>query len=105
MKPSQKILKQLTKTIVDTVHPLRIILFGSMARGTAGPDSDIDLMIVMPNGTHRRHTRQKLHRDIPGIGVPLDLLVATPEDFEKYGEHPSLIYKYVLSEGKEIYAA
>lgn len=105
MKPNRKILKQLIQAIVEKVHPIRIILFGSMARGTAGPDSDIDLMVVMPNGTHRRHTRQKLHRDIPGIGIPLDLLVATLEDFEKYGDHPSLIYKQILDEGKVLYGA
>lgn len=105
MKPSNKILKQLTQDIVNRVHPLRIILFGSAARGTAGPDSDIDLMIVMPNGVHRRHTAQKLYREIHGIRVPFDLVVATPEDFERYGDHPCLIYKQVLSEGKEIHAA
>lgn len=105
MTPPKKALKQLTKAIVEQVHPLRIILFGSMARGTAKTDSDIDLMIVMPNGTHRRHTAQKIYREVHGFKIPFDVVVATPDDFEKYGDHPCLIYKQVLTEGKEIYAA
>jgi predicted nucleotidyltransferase len=52
----------LVQRIVDAVHPLRIILFGSAARGEMGADSDVDLLIVMPNGTHRRHTAQHLYR-------------------------------------------
>lgn len=105
MKPSNKLLKQLTQTIVGHVHPLRIVLFGSRARGTAGPDSDIDLMIVMPNGTHRRHTAQKLYRKIQGIGTPYDLVVATPYDLERYGNSPGLIYRDILREGKVVYDA
>lgn len=105
MKSSKKILNQLTKTIVDQVHPLRIVLFGSRARGTAGPDSDIDLMILMPNGTHRRHTAQKLRREIQGIGAPYDLVVATPFDLERYGNSPGLIYRDILREGKVVYDA
>lgn len=104
MKFPKKLIAQLTRDIVDRVHPLRIILFGSAARGTAGPDSDLDLMVVMPNGTHRRHTAQKLYREIGGVGIPYDLVVATLDDLEKYGGHPCLIYKQALSEGKELYA-
>ena len=70
-----------------------------------GPDSDIDLMVVMPEGTHRRHTAQKLYRDIQGFKVPFDVVVATPSDLIRYGNSPGLIYREVLREGKEVYAA
>ncbi len=96
---------QLVQRIVAAVHPLRIILFGSSARGEEGADSDLDLLVVMPEGTHRRHTAQFLYRCTRGLGVPLDFLVATPGDLDKYRDHVGLIYQTILAEGRELYAA
>jgi uncharacterized protein len=98
-------LDKLVQRIVDAVHPLKIILFGSAARGEMGPDSDFDLLVVMPDGTHRRHTAQFLHTQFFGIGIPVDVLVTTPSDLEKYGESPGLIYGTIIEEGRELYAA
>ena len=84
---------------------MRIILFGSAARGQAGPESDIDLLVVMPDGTHRRHTAQRLYAGIRHVGVPFDLLVATPSDLEKHRQNVGLIYSTILQEGIEVYAA
>ena len=95
----------LIRRIVEEVDPLRIILFGSATRDEFGPDSDIDVLVVMPNGTHRRRTAQLLYRNINGVNVPFDVLVATPTDLEKHKDNIGLIYKTVLQEGKEIYAA
>lgn len=105
MQPDQKTLEELVRQVVEIVHPLRIILFGSAARGTMGPDSDLDLLIVMPEGSHRRRTAQRLYREINGLGVPFDLLVTTPSDLEKHKAKIGLVYQTVLQEGKEIYAA
>ena len=90
---------------VEAVHPLRIILFGSAARGDMGPNSDLDVLVVMPDGTHRRRTAQSLYRQITGLGVPFDILVATPADLEKHRDNIGLVYRTVLREGKEVYAA
>ena len=103
MKPAPEILNRLVNEIVAAVHPLRIIVFGSAARGEMGPDSDIDLMVVMPNGTHRRKTAQTLYREVVGSGVPFDAIVATPEDLAKYKDSIGLIYRTVLREGVEVY--
>ena len=98
-------LDKLVRRIVDAVHPLRIILFGSAVRGEMGPDSDFDLLVVMPDGTHRRHTAQYLYGIIAGVKVPYDIVVATPSDLEKHRDNVGLIYHTVLKEGKMIYAA
>lgn len=98
-------LKGLIDRIVELIHPLRILLFGSAARGEVGPDSDVDLLVVMPDGTHRRHTAQRLYRDIRGVQVPFDVIVATPTDLEKHKDNVGLIYRTILREGKEVYAA
>ena len=97
--------QRLVDRVVETVHPLRVILFGSAARNEANPRSDIDLLVVMPNGTHRRQTSQTLYRQIRGIGVPFDVLVATPKDLEVHRDNVGLIYRKVLQEGVEVYAS
>lgn len=102
VKYSKKV-EDLVQRVIDTVHPLRIILFGSAARLEAGPQSDIDLLVIMPDGTHRRQTSQKLYRSIRGLGVPFDVVVATPTDLEAYKDDISLIYRQALREGVEVY--
>ncbi len=107
MHPDPQQLEELVRRIVDAVHPLKIILFGSAARGEMAPDSDVDLLVVMPEGTHRRHTAQDLRVLLYKTGPPVavDVVVAVPEDIEEYGDDIGYIYHTVLREGKELYAA
>lgn len=105
MQPDPRVLDRLIRQIVEAVRPLRIILFGSAARGEMGPDSDFDLLVVMPEGTHRRQTAQDLYRRGERAGQPFDVLVATPSDLERYEDNIGLIYYTVLREGREVYAA
>jgi len=93
----------LVEQIVQAVHPMKIIVFGSAARGQAGPQSDVDLLVVMPEGTHRRRTAQHLYQQISGNGVSFDVLVATPSMLEKHSDNPGLIYRTILEEGQEVY--
>lgn len=103
MSPDKARLNLLIERIVDCVHPLRIVLFGSAARGEMVDDSDVDLMVVMPEGTHRRRTAQRLYRTIRGVALPFDLVVATPEDLERHRDTPGLIYREILREGVTLY--
>lgn len=64
MQPNPQLIEQLVRRIVEVAHPLRIILFGSAARGEMGPHSDLDVLVVMPDGTHRRRTAQEIYRII-----------------------------------------
>lgn len=68
-------------------------------------DSDVDILIVMPDGTHRRQTAQSLYRDLPAVGIAKDLIVVTESDVQRYGDNPSLVLYPALREGKELYAA
>jgi len=105
MNATSEHLHELVRRIVQAVHPLRIILFGSAARGEAGRDSDVDVLVVMPEGTHRRQTAQHLHRQLFGIPLAVDILVATPDDLERHRDNVGLIYRTILREGIELYAA
>jgi uncharacterized protein len=101
-------IQPLLREVVRLSKPLSVRLFGSALRPETklGPyASDVDLLIIVPEGTHRRKTAQMLYRDITGVRVPFDLLVATPSDIEKYKDSPGLIYKSILREGMEIYVS
>ena len=105
MQPSQEQLDDLIARVISAVHPLRILLFGSTARGEAGRFSDIDLLIIVPDGSHRRKSAQLIYRQLLGFVLPVDVVVATPSDVEKYKDSPGLIYRQALREGRELYAA
>ncbi len=105
MKVQHKGIDGLVRQIVETVHALRILLFGSAARGEVGPSSDLDLLVVMPEGVHRRKTAQELYRKIRGVGVAFEILVAKPADLERHRDNLGLEYRTVLQEGREVYAA
>jgi len=105
MLSNPKVIESLVQKIVEAVHPLKIILFGSYARDKVNPESDIDVLVVMPEGVHCRRTAQLLYRQIRGLGVPFDILVTTPGALEKHKDNIGLIYRTVLKEGREIYAA
>lgn len=105
MKPDQRVLQELVRRIVDAVHPLRIILFGSAARGEMGPNSDLDTLVVMPDGSHRGKTAQEIYRHLWGLGFAKDILVVTEGDIREHAANPSLVIKDALETGKELYRA
>jgi predicted nucleotidyltransferase len=100
-----KVIDRLVGQVVDAVRPLRVILFGSAARGDMGPDSDIDLLVVVPNGTDCGSISKKLYCTVGGVEKEFDLVVVTPRILEKYKDNCALVYKWALKEGREVYAA
>jgi predicted nucleotidyltransferase len=102
-EPTTSLLDDVVRRIVDAVQPLKIILFGSAARGDMGPDSDLDLLIVIPEGSHRRQTALAAYRALRGLGRPKDVIAVTESDIIEHRENPSLIIKPALDEGRAIY--
>lgn len=102
---SEPTLRELVRRIIETVQPRRIILFGSAARGQMGPHSDLDLLVIMPDGVHRRQTTQTLYRELRGLGVAKDIVVVTESDVAQYAENPSLVLYPAIREGREVYRA
>ena len=99
------LIDDVVRDTVQAVKPLRIIVFGSAARGQMNANSDLDLLIVMPEGTHRRNTARQVYRALAGLDLPKDIIVITEEDIRKYGDEPSLVIHPALREGREIYRA
>jgi predicted nucleotidyltransferase len=103
MKPDPAILDELVRRTVQAVHPVQIILFGSAARGEMGPDSDLDVLIVMPDGCNSLAVTQTLHCQLSDLAIAKDLVVVQASDVERYGKNPYLIIHSALAEGKELY--
>ena len=95
---------EIVRRIVETFQPEKIILFGSHARGDAGPDSDVDLLVVMNFTGSKREKRIEIRialHDIPGS---FDIIVTTPRDAEERRSFVGTIEYPAFREGKVVYA-
>jgi predicted nucleotidyltransferase len=97
------LLPEITRRIVSTSNPEKVILFGSFARGDFHPDSDLDLLIIMSHVDSPRSESIRLRRALRGLLVPIDVIVATSAQVERYRDTDGFIYKPALEEGKVIY--
>jgi predicted nucleotidyltransferase len=102
---SQKQTDDLVTRIVHAAKPNRIILFGSAADTNVSSPRDIDVLVIVENGIHRRQTAQRIYRGLLGFGLPVDVVVATESDVDLYRDSPGLVYREALSKGKDLYAA
>ena len=96
-------LPEVVDRIARTFHPVRIILFGSWARGTAREDSDVDLLVVLPRVEHKRRAAIEILRALNGLPISKDVIVSTPEEIKVRGKVVGNILQPALEEGKIIY--
>ena len=104
-QPDPTILADIIQRIVKAAHPEKIILFGSAARGEMGPDSDLDLLVIKGGKFHRNRLTVAIYRALRGKGAPVDVVVVTPEEVERYRDTHCLVICPALREGKIIYEA
>lgn len=101
--PQPACLPEVIDRIAQKFDPLRIILFGSWARGEARPDSDIDLLVVLSKVEHKRKAAIAILRALNGIPISKDVIVTTPEEIQSRGQMVGDILLPALEEGKVIY--
>ena len=98
-------LSEVVRRLAEVYHPLRIYLFGSAARGDAGPDSDYDIMVVVPDDTSADLQRSRRgYRAIRDLGVPRDIFVSTARDFQMQLHLKASFPSTVIREGILLYA-
>jgi len=89
--------------IVERFHPLRVILFGSHARGEATFDSDVDLLVVLPEVDNPRETAIRIRQILVDSTIPIDIVVTSPQEIELRGHLVGTILKPALEEGRLLY--
>ncbi len=99
------VLADIVRRIAAVARPQQIVLFGSAARGTMGPNSDIDLLIVKGGRFHRGRLVEAIYRGLRGAEAAVDVVVVTPEEVQRYRDDPYLIIAPALREGKVIYGS
>jgi predicted nucleotidyltransferase len=102
---AQVILEEIIKRVVAVAHPERIILFGSAARETMGPNSDVDLLVVKSGEFDQGHVLGDIYLNLHGVGQAVDIVLVTPEQLDRYKNTHCLVIAPALREGKEIYRA
>lgn len=82
-----------------------MILFGSHARGDAGPGSDLDLLVIEPEVRSRNAEFVRLRRALGEIGTPVDLILYGANHVEKWGDVPGTLINEALKEGRVLAGA
>lgn len=100
---AQERIQEMVRRIVARFHPEKIILFGSYARGMAGPDSDVDLLVVKRLTGSKRQEQLAIRLTLRGAGLAKDVVVVTPEEVEDYKDLVGTIIRPALREGKVLY--
>ena len=99
-------LAEIVRRLVEAYEPERIYLFGSQARGEAGPGSDYDIMVVIPDSAPAPQLRSRLAYEVlRGTGTAVDVLVWPREAFETRLHLQASLPSTIQREGKLLYAA
>ena len=101
----QHTLADMTRRIVETARPQRVVLFGSAARGQLTPDSDLDVLVIMRGPAHRRQVARAIYRNLHGVEMPVDVIVVTEEDVQNSASGGFSIIRPALEEGQVLYHA
>jgi uncharacterized protein len=106
LQASDSVVGKIVQRLVSALSPERIYLFGSQARGDAGPDSDYDFLVVVRTSTLPRYRRDQAAFDaLLGVGVAKDVLVLTHDEFERQRTVICSLPATVEREGLLLYAA
>lgn len=101
----QGAIQEISKRLVIAAQPIKVILFGSFARGTPGPDSDIDILVIKKKVESKHAEMVRLRKVLKGIPFPIDVLVISEEEFKERSVYPSNVYYWANQDGKVLYEA
>ena len=99
------LLEKIIDRIVSKFSPEKVIVFGSVANGTAGSDSDVDILIIMETELSYYRRSGPIRAAMRGIPVVTDMIVLTPEEYEKLKDDESSFASEISKTGVVAYEA
>jgi len=96
-------LAEVTRRICSVCNPTQIIVFGPHVHGEPDVDSDLDLLVVVDDIESPRAESIRIRRVLRNLMYPIDIIVATHQQLDRYRNIQGLIYKTALNEGRVIY--
>ena len=100
---SKKVQGEIVARIVEAIHPLKIILFGSYAYGNPAPDSDVDLIVVTETPLPKRQTSVAIWNLLGNIPLPKDIIVTSRSEFDFYCQEAGSVLRTAHEKGVVIY--
>jgi predicted nucleotidyltransferase len=101
---AQSAIEEIVHRIAERFSPEKIILFGSHARGDAGVDSDIDLLVLFSNVEDEHARAGQIYAALIGCSaIPKDIVVSTTARFERYRNVVNTVYWPAAHEGRILY--
>ena len=91
--------------IVSRFHPERIIVFGSVARGSATDKSDLDILVVMDSDLKPTRRAREIYSATSDIDLPMDIIVLTPKEFMENKDDPYSFASEIVKTGAIAYEA
>jgi predicted nucleotidyltransferase len=98
-----KLAERITKKIVEEIHPDQVILFGSRARGEAGPESDVDIAVVYSGTKTKREIQKEINQLFHRRDFSMDVFVITPEELSEYGHVANTLARELRDRGVVLY--
>jgi len=96
-------IRAVARRIARLFRPEKIILFGSYATGTPGPDSDVDLLVVMETPLSSRQQRLAISRALSPRPFPMDIVVRTPQEIQRRVTAGDFFLREIMATGKVLY--
>ena len=96
-------INQIVEKIVQNLHPDKVILFGSYANGNPGEDSDLDLLVIKDMPQKRLQRGREIRKYLRGTGIPIDLLVYTPQEIEEWRDTKAAFITQIVAQGQVLY--
>lgn len=100
---TEELLSAVVRRILSVGSPKKIVLFGSRAKGTARPDSDLDLLIIEDSDLPRYARSARYRRALCGLFPAKDIVVWTSHEVQEWRAVPNAFISTVLAEGKVLY--
>ena len=95
--------QEITRRIVAAANPVKVILFGSQARGTAHAGSDLDLLVIERDPVSAHQEAIRLRRLLRDLDIPIDIIVVEQSFAERYGDIPGSVLYPAFQEGTVLY--